>query len=307
MSDACGVNPGHAPQALRGLIPVLATPFDPSGTVDLRSVVTLTEFQVRSGADGVAVFGHASEGFSLTTPERADILEAVRASVPSTFPVVAGVSATGTGEAVEHARRAAAGGASALMVLPPHMVAPSPAQLVDFYAAVAAVGLPVMVQDAPGNSRVSMSVELIARLAGIDGVGSVKVETQPTSPKVSALVAATPDGFDVFGGQNALFCLEEHDRGAVGTMPASEFTDLLRPVLDAFAAGDRAKARGGFAALLPLIRFGLQPGLAWAVHKHVMVARGLITSATVRPPAAPLDDAARAWLADLLADLDVAP
>jgi 4-hydroxy-tetrahydrodipicolinate synthase len=182
-------------------------------------------------------------------------------------------------------------------------VTPSADQLVEFYTEVAGVGLPVMVQDAPSNSRVSMSVELITRLAGIDGVDSVKVETQPTAPKVAALVAAVPDGFDVFGGQNALFCLEEYDRGAVGTMPAAEFTDLLRPVLDAFAAGDRSGARAGFTALLPLIRFGLQPGLAWAVHKEVMVSRGLIATATVRPPARPLDDATRAWLADLLADL----
>lgn len=293
--------------SVRGLVPVLATPFDPGGALDVRSLGTLTEFQVRAGADGVAVFGHASEGFSLTTSERAEILKVVRACVPVTFPVVAGVSATGTGEAVEQAQRAADGGASALMVLPPHMVAPSPAQLVDFYADVAAVGLPVMVQDAPGNSRVSMSVELITQLAAVDGVDLVKVETQPTAPKVSALVAATPERFAVFGGQNALFCLEEYDRGAVGTMPASEFTDLLRRVLDAFTAGDRARARAEFASLLPLIRFGLQPGLAWAVHKEVMVARGLIASTAVRPPAQPLDAPARAWLADLLADLGVTP
>lgn len=291
---------------LRGIIPVLATPFDRSGSLDPASLVTLTEFQLRSRADGVAVFGHASEGFSLTAPERAEILRTVRATVPRDFPVVAGVSATGTGEAVAQAQAAAEGGASALMVLPPHLVAPSPAQLVDFYAAVAAVGLPVMVQDAPGNSRVSMTTELITRLAAIDGVDSVKVEAPPTPPKVSALVEAAPEGFDVFGGQNAFFCLEEYDRGAVGTMPASEFTDLLRPVLDTFVAGERARARAGFANLLPLIRFGLQPGIAWAVHKEVMLARGLIGSETVRPPAKPLDDPARKWLADLLDDLGVA-
>ncbi|MGI8880394.1 MAG: dihydrodipicolinate synthase family protein [Jatrophihabitans sp.] len=292
-----------AAMRIGGLIPVLATPFTEDGEVDLRSLTTLTEFQVGAGADGVALFGHASEGFSLTTVERAEILKTVRAAVPDPFPIVAGVSATGTGEAVELADRAADGGAAALMVLPPHMVAPSPDQLVDFYAAVAAAGVPVMVQDAPGNSRVSMSVELITRLAEVDGVDSVKVETQPTTPKVADLVAAAPAGFDVFGGQNALFCLEEYDRGAVGTMPAGEFTDLLRPVLDAFVTGDRAGARAGFTALLPLIRFGLQPGLAWAVHKQVMVARGLIATATVRAPAQPLDESASRWLADLLDDL----
>jgi 2-keto-3-deoxy-L-arabinonate dehydratase len=83
-------------------------------------------------------------------------------------------------------------------------------------------------------------------------------------------------------------------------MPAGEFADLLRLVLDAFAAGDRAAARSEFDRLLPLIRFGMQPGLAWAVHKEVLVRRGVIASAAVRLPAARLDRGSRQDLDELL-------
>ena len=88
-----------------------------------------------------------------------------------------------------------------------------------------------MVQDAPGPTGVNMPVSLIAELSKLDGVASVKVETQPTAPKVGAVVEATSADFLVLGGQNALFVLEEYARGAVGTMPACEFPDLLAPVL----------------------------------------------------------------------------
>ena len=256
-----------------GLIPVLATPFHPSGELDLESLHRLVDFQVSSGVDGLAVFGFASEGFALTSAERAQILDVV---TRSGLPVVAGVGATAVREAVEQTRAAADHGAAAAMVLPPYMVKPSQAQLVDFYGEVGRDGgLPVMVQDAPGPTGVTMPVPLIAEMSKLEGIASVKVETQPTAPKVGAVVAATSPDFLVLGGQNALFVLEEYARGAVGTMPACEFPDLLAPVL-------RSGSREDFNRLLPLIRFGLQPGIAWSIHKHVLVRRGIIASATVR-------------------------
>ncbi len=279
-----------------GLIPVLATPFHPSGELDLDSLRRLAEFQVASGADGVAVFGFASEGFALTATERAQILRVVTSCG---LPVVAGVGATAVREAVEQTLAAAENGAAAAMVLPPYMVKPSQAQLVDFYGEVAAKGgLPVMVQDAPGPTGVTMPVPLIAELSKLEGVASVKVETQPTAPKVGAVVEATSQDFLVLGGQNALFVLEEYARGAVGTMPACEFPDLLAPVL-------RSGSREAFNRLLPLIRFGLQPGIAWSIHKHVLVRRGIIASATVRSPAVDADSATLAYLDDVLRDLEL--
>lgn len=295
-----------APQ-LAGVLPVLATPFAPDLSLDLGSLEKLTRWQVDAGAGGVAVFGFASEGFALNAAERTQILGVVRSALPDHLPLIAGVSATGTAEAVSLAAEAAQNGATHVMVLPPHMVVPTPEQLVGFYRDVAAAGVPVMIQDAPGNSRVTLPIDLITELASLDGVTSVKVESPPTAPKIAALAQAVPAGFTVLGGQNALFCLEELDGGSAGTMPACEFTDLLVPVLDDFRAGRTAQARAGFTRLLPLIRFGLQPGLAWAVHKEVLARRSLITSAAVRPPARAADRWTRGWLTGLLDDLDLAP
>lgn len=291
------------PLVLSGLIPILATPFADDGELDLPSLRRLTEWQLASGADGVAVFGMASEGFALTAGDRVRVLAEVRAAAGDA-PVVAGVGATSTATALEQAFAARDGGADALMVLPPYLVKPSGAQLVDFYGVVAErAGIDVMVQDAPGATGVSMPESLIVELSKLDGVTSVKVEAPPTAPKVGAVAAGVPDGFAVFGGQNALFCLEEYALGAVGTMPACEFTDLLAPVLADWAAGRAERARAGHAGLLPLIRFGMQPGLAWAVHKEVLVRRGLIDSAAVRSPARPLDRHSRALLEALMAGL----
>ena len=294
---------------LHGLMPILATPFDESGALDRASLRRLVEFQLASGVDGVAVFGMASEGFALTAAERRTILSDVVELVDGRVPVIAGVNGTSTATSIEQSLIAQEGGADALMVLPPFMVKPPAASLVDFYGEVAAAtSLSVMVQDAPGVTGVAMAPSLIAELARLDGVDSVKIEAPPTAPKVGAVVEAIGDAdFAVLGGQNAQFCLEEYARGAVGTMPACEFADLLAPVLEQFITGRVDEARAGFRRMLPLVLVGLQGGIAWAVHKEVLVARGIIDHATVRYPAARLDAGSRAAVDLVIEELDLPP
>lgn len=292
------------PHRVRGLVPILATPFLRDGSLDLPSLRRLTEFQLASGVDGVAVAGMASEAFALTATERARILAEVVDVVAGAVPVVAGVNGTSTVTAIEQAGEAIEGGADALMVLPPFMVKPDPGQLVDFYTEVAAASqVDVMVQDAPGVTGVAIPVWLIIELSKLKGVSSVKVEAAPTAPKVGEIVdAVSDDEFAVLGGQNAQSCLSEYTHGAVGTMPACEFSDLLALVLADWAAARRGRARERFARLLPLLLYGLQQGIAWAVHKEVLVRRGIIAHATVRSPAKPLGQAQLDELAEILPD-----
>lgn len=298
---------------VHGLVPILATPFLPDGSLDRRGLRRLVEFQLSSAVDGVAVFGMASEGFALTLDERQVILRDVGEVVGGAVPVVAGVNGTSTITALEQAREAAEGGARALMVLPPFMVKPAPDQLVEFYGELGgfavSAGVEVMVQDAPGVTGVAMSPALIVELSKLDGITSVKVESPPTVPKVGGVVDAVGDenDFAVLGGQNAQFVLDEYARGSIGTMPACEFPDLLAPILADWNAGRRGAAREAFSRLLPLIVHGLQQSIAWAVHKEVLLHRGIIDHVTVRLPAKPLDSAGAALLHDVLAQLGIEP
>ncbi|MEK2494763.1 dihydrodipicolinate synthase family protein [Kitasatospora purpeofusca] len=299
------MSPTHTPT---GLVPILATPFDDTGALDLPSLRSLVEFQLAAGADGLAVFGMASEGFALTTAERRTVLFEVRSVAGPHVPLIAGVNGTGTAVAVEQARLAADGGADQLMVLPPFLVKPNPRQVIDFYAAVAsATDASVMVQDAPGVTGVTIDAAAIAVLATVPGITSVKVEAPPTPVKMAAVAAAARPGFAVLGGLNAAALCEEYDNGSVGTMPACEFTDLLRPVLDDLAAGRQQAARAAFTRLLPLIHLGMRPGQAWAVHKEVLRRRGVIASAAVRLPAQELDPLTARALDAVLADLEPVP
>jgi 4-hydroxy-tetrahydrodipicolinate synthase len=305
---------------LSGLVPILATPFSGDGSLDLASLARLVEYQVASGADGVATFGLASETFTLSARERGLVLDTVVRTVRSASadtPVVAGISATGLYPAVEQGKAAVDGGADALMVLPPFLVRPSDDQLTEFFGELAAAaGVPVMMQDAPALTGVAMSVRLITDIGMVAGVDYVKIEAQPTAPKVASVASAVANGgasggsggkLRVLGGQNAQFLLDELERGAIGTMPACEFTDLLAQVMSAWNAGNRDEAEVRFYRLLPLLVYGLQSGIAWAVHKEVLVRRGIIADAEVRSPARPLDAASAAGLLRLLRPLESEP
>lgn len=294
---------------LSGVIPVLATPFSSDGELSVPSLRRLVGFVLSAPANALAIFGIAGETSSLSLDERLRMQQVVAEEVEGRIPVIAGVSASTVEGAIEQAQIAARGGADVVMVMPPTTDRASSGDgigLEGFYRHVHdACGIPVMVQDAPKVTGVEISPEMMARLALIEGVDYAKVEDQPTPPKIREVSSLVGDGFGILGGMNAMFFLEEMACGAVGTMPACEFTDMLAGVLEPWEKGDQPAARERFNRLLPLIRFGLQPGISWAVHKEVLVRRGIIESSVVRPPAKPLDPASKAALNTIVEDLSI--
>lgn len=283
-----------SPISLSGVVPILATPFDEHGALDEASLGRLVDYEVSAGASGLAIFGMASEAFTLSTSERERILAlTVARSAGTELPVITGIAPTSLQTARDQLTQCAAGGASVAMVMPPHFVKPSAQQVVDFFGALsddaAAAGLEIMVQDAPGATGVVLDADTLAQCASFPAVTSVKVEAPPTAPKIHRLSSrAEFANVELLGGQNAQFLLEELASGAVGTMPACEFTDLLVPIIDAWNDGREDEARDEFTRIMPLVVWGLQPGIAWAIHKEVLVARGIIANAHVRSPASPI-------------------
>ena len=105
----------------------------------------------------------------------------------------------------------------------------------------------------------------------------------------------------VMGGVAGRYLLDEYRRGACGTMPACEMTDVHVQVWEALEAGDERRARDLFNRLLPLLNFeGLMPG----VYKAVLKRRGVIASDYLRHYGGnPLDAADRRELDAILDDM----
>lgn len=284
---------------LKGVFPIVVTPFHDDGSLDYDSLDRLVEHLLEQGAHGLGLFGNASEGYTLLACERVEMMKRIVARVDGRVPLVVSSGHTGTDAAVQLSREAEDMGADALMVLPPYFLKPDAEGLLFYFGAISdAVTIPIMVQDAPLMTQVAMPAGLLARMAReIAHVRSAKVEAPPTAPKVGALKAALNGGeFAIFGGLNGQFLIEEYERGAVGAMPSSDITSVYVRIWNYLEAGDKASAWRLFAAALPLIRYELQPGLGVAAAKQNLVARGVIRSARVRHPTSSLDAAAQAEL-----------
>src|SRR5439155_1965195 len=166
------------------------------------------------------------------------------------------------------------------------------------------LSVPVVVQDHPASSGVRLPVEFLAGLAGSLPRGSaVKLEEPPTAPKTAALRRAAP-GLPIYGGLGGASLLHELDAGAVGTMTGFAFPHLLVEIVEAHAGGDGDRARRVFESALPLLVFEAQPVVGLGLRKEILRRRGAIAHATVRQPAAAVDERSLAALGELLASVD---
>lgn len=281
-----------------GIFPIVLTTFDEAGDLDVTSQLALVNYLIECGAHGLALFGNASEGYALAEGEKARLLPLVIREVRGRVPVFASTGHTGTRVAVELSRAAEEAGADGLMILPPYFLKPSAEDLIGYYRAISdAVGIPVMVQDAPLLTGVNIGAAQMARLAReCRRVRYVKVEAPPTAPKVTEVREAAGDALVIFGGLNGNFLLEELGRGARGAMPGSDLIPAFVRIWDLHEAGRAREARAEFNRALPLIRFELQPGLGVSAMKQNLRELGVIRHATVRPPTRALDGAAEAEL-----------
>src|SRR3712207_2183019 len=134
----------------RGLMPAMVTPFDERGEVDLEATEAVVERFVEAGVDGISPLGSTGEFSHLTLEERKRFAGEVVGIAAGRVPVVVGVGATGTREAVELARHAEEAGADGVLVVSPFYWKVGEEALFEHFDAVArAVGIPVLIYNLP--------------------------------------------------------------------------------------------------------------------------------------------------------------
>jgi 4-hydroxy-tetrahydrodipicolinate synthase len=292
---------------LSGVWNIVPTPFHPDEELDLDSLRTLTDFVIGHGVHGMTILGVLGEGAKLSDSERAAVISTTLEQAAGRLPVCVTVSAPSTHRAEAYAREAAAAGAHSVMLSAPPLSRPNDDAVRRHFLRVAAAvpDLPVVIQDLP-TLGVWLSPELIAGMAEeAENLRVVKLEEEPTAPKVGRLLAANPR-LRVLGGLGGEMLIEELRRGAVGTMTGFGFPETLVAILRDWRAGDEEAALTRFHEWMPLIRFENQQLLNLPIRKHIYMRRGAIATDKVRAPGPALDDQTRADLYDLLDRLGVA-
>jgi 4-hydroxy-tetrahydrodipicolinate synthase len=279
----------------RGVWGVVATPFaGPDLAVDHTSLARLATHYERTGAVGLTLLGVFGEAARLDAAERAAVLGTVRDAVG--LPIVAGVTALATAPAIEEVRAAQRAAGDRLAAVMLQVNSPDPGVLAAHLRAVhAATGVPVVVQDYPVASGVTIGADaLAAAVRELPFVAAVKAEAPPTPVAIAALTATLD--VPVFGGLGGIGLLDELAAGAAGAMTGFSFPEGLVACVEAWFDGGYVAARRAFLPYLPLVNAEQQPRLALAIRKECLHVRGLIADPAVRPPAAPMPAALRAQL-----------
>ncbi|WP_266096507.1 dihydrodipicolinate synthase family protein [Rubrobacter marinus] len=246
------------------------------------------------------------EAHKLSDAERTSVMHGYLRAVEGRVPVIVGCSAPATRVAIERAREAEEAGAAAVMVAPPNNVRNLDLVFEHYRRVAGSVGLPVVVQDEPVNTGVTMPAPFVARVMDeIENCRYVKLEEAPTTIKISALLDGIRDEEKkrgIFGGLGGMYFYEELLRGASGIMTGFAYSEVLVGTYDLFAKGQREEARDFFYRYLPLIRFEAQLGVGGVgIRKEVFKLRGAISSSHVRFPAPALDERTLRELSELVA------
>jgi len=291
-----------------GVFPVAPTPFTATGDLDLEGQRRVLDCMLDQGVDGICVLANYSEQFLLTDAERDTLTDLCLSHVAGRCPVIVTCSHFSTRIAVERGRKAAAAGASMVMLMPPYHGTGLRADengIFEHFARVAeAASVPIMVQDA-SLSGVHLSVPFLARLAReIPLVRHFKIEVPGAAGKLRSLRQAGGDAIEgPFDGEESITLMADLDAGATGTMPSALLPDLIKLVVAHHSAGRRPEAAIAYARILPLINYeNRQCGLRAA--KTVMFEGGVIQSDAVRHPLEPLHPAMREGLLEIARELE---
>lgn len=272
---------------LAGILPVLAAPFDDQGNVHYGDLERLVDFQMQAGADGITLFGFATEFYKLSEDEKRRMLEVVVRRVQGKVPVIASVTEQSTDIAVRKAREMEECGADALMVLPPFLVPSGKDGFIHHVMVVAsAVDIPVMVQYSPVETGVAIEAKVLAEMMQKkDNLKYLKVECKPPTPMISALLAERKSSFETVVGYAGLQMIDALERGATGVMPGSSLTDIYCRIYQQHKMGNLKAAIQLHNQLVPVLNYifqSIEMIVKW--EKVILKRRGVISSAYCRRP-----------------------
>jgi 1-pyrroline-4-hydroxy-2-carboxylate deaminase len=240
----------------KGVIPALTTCFKSDLSIDYGFVNKHISWVIDNGCTGVVIGGSLGEGATLTSEEKLEIIALGVRTLGQGAPIVAGVSALSTREAVEFAKAAAEHGCRGLMVLPPYVYRSDWREMKAHVAAIfRATGLSCMLYNNPVAYGTDFLPQQIAELAAEhENLHAVK-ESSADVRRVTAIRALIGDRLEVLVGVDDLI-VEAVPAGATGWIAGlvnafpKESVTLFNYVRD----GDFQKAYKLYHWFLPLLR-----------------------------------------------------
>ena len=285
---------------LHGIIPACVVTFDAAGKFDEAQYRRYLQWLLPQGPVALAINADTGEGPHLWPDERTRVLR-VAVEEAGAVPVIAGLSASFTEQAVEEGKRARDAGARGLLVfpIPAYQGTPlDPAIPVAYHEAVAqGVGLPMVAfQLQPALGGVIFSEDTLRRIAAIDNVVALKEASFDARLYLQTrrMLEGLPRRIDLLTGDDN-FVYESFVMGAEGALIGfGTLATALQVQMYHLARQSKwDEARAIWERILPLeeVVYG-QPVRDYRARTKVALRlQGVISSTSMRPPLTPVADA----------------
>lgn len=271
-----------------GVIPALTTPFRTDGSVDHAFLAKHSAMMMDAGCTGIVALGSLGETATLSAVEKKAVLETTVKALGKRGPVIAGIAALSTDDAVALARVAEQAGCGGLMVLPPYVYSTDWREMKHHVASVIrATALPCMLYNNPIAYKTDFLPHQIAELAGeLKNLVAVK-ESSADIRRIAAIRALLDRRLHILVGVDDMI-VEGIQAGATGWIAGlvNAYPRESVVLFDMAIEGRHEELRDLYEWFLPLLRLDVVPKFVQLI-KLVQEAVGMGSSA-VRAPRLPL-------------------
>ncbi|KAL9189656.1 hypothetical protein ACHAXT_009331 [Thalassiosira profunda] len=155
----------------------IITPMTDSGKLDIPSLRSLLQMHVDAGTDNLCILGTTGEASVLSMDERATVLKTAVEEVKGKMAILAGTGTINPEHVKEMTQQAIDLGCDASLVVTPYYVKPPQRALINHFVTMADLGLPVVMYNIPGRTKVDMSLDTTAILADHPNIVGLKDAT----------------------------------------------------------------------------------------------------------------------------------
>ncbi len=273
----------------RGVIPAITTRFNDDYSIDYTFFSDHCRWLIEAGCVGLVTPGSLGESATLTFEEKLALMKAALHAVGDRVPIIAGIAALSTAEAVRLAHAAQEVGCSGLMVLPPYVYSSDWREMKAHVATIiASTPLPSMLYNNPPAYTTDFLPEQIAELAHENPNLEAVKESSADVRRITALRALLQNRLELLVGVDDCI-VEGIQAGAVGWIAGlanafpKESVALLELALQIRKGDvDATTIEPLYTWFLPLLRMDSGPKFVQLIKlAQEMAGMG---SARVRPP-----------------------
>jgi 1-pyrroline-4-hydroxy-2-carboxylate deaminase len=267
-----------------GIFPAITTPFQEDLSVDYQALVGQAQWMVNCGCRGMVALGSLGEAPTLTREEKIEIIKKLRQSLDAKAPVIAGIAALSTAEAVWLAKAAQGAGADGLMVLPPQVYRSDWRETQAHLSAIFnATPLSCMLYNNPVAYGTDISPEQMVELRSRHSTFHAVKESSGDLRRITSLRYLAGSSLAIFVGMDDVV-VESVAAGAIGWIAglANAFPEESVRLFRLAQGGPSEELNSLYAWFLPLLRLDAVPKFVQLIKLVQQECGG--PTARVRPP-----------------------